>query len=91
MCLFLCHRAPHSSDALQYIQLLSECSASAGVSPRAFAVRTSMIDVGGVDEVSRWWGAVAAVGVHWLSGDDVAAEKLYSIVDSFPKLLHNSE
>ncbi|ELT88175.1 hypothetical protein CAPTEDRAFT_165299 [Capitella teleta] len=79
--------APHSSDALQYIQLLTECSASAAVCPRAFAVGSSMIDIGGMDEVSRWWAAISAVGVHWLSGDDIAAEKLYSVLDSFPKLL----
>jgi sterol regulatory element-binding transcription factor 1 len=50
-----------------------------------------MIDIGGVDEVSRWWASVAAVGVHWLSGDDLAAEKLYSVLDSFPKLLQMDE
>jgi len=45
----------------------------------------------GVDELARWWGAVLAVAANWLTNDDAAAERLYPMIDSFPKALQNSE
>ncbi len=44
-----------------------------------------------VDEISRWWSAVARVAVHWLKGDLSAAEKVYPAVDTLPRELQESE
>ena len=45
----------------------------------------------GGDETARWWAAVIGVAVHWLSGDDKAAEALSPILDTFPKSLQDLE
>lgn len=53
-----------------------------------------------MDEQSRWWAAVVAVAVHWLSatddeimenGGDSGIERFYQIVDTLPKTLANAE
>lgn len=85
-------RATCTSEALQYIQLLTECSNTASVaSGTCFAVGSSMAAVAGIDEVSKWWAGVMGVGAYWLNGDDSSAERLYPIVDNFPKPLQNTE
>ena len=64
----------------------------AGVaSGTSFAVGSSMTTATGLDELARWWAAVVAVGAHWLSGEDNLAEKLYPVLEAFPKQLANSE
>ena len=84
--------APHSAEALQYVQLLSECSSAAGVANgTAFATEYSMANSNGLDEVSRWWAAAVGIATNWLTGDDNAAERLYTIMDAFPKQLQNSD
>ncbi|XP_068720053.1 sterol regulatory element-binding protein 1-like isoform X1 [Montipora capricornis] len=43
------------------------------------------------DQVSKWWVAVGMVAVNWLGGEDEAAERYYSTVESVPKSLWNAE
>ena len=86
-------RAPHTADVHQYVQLLSDCSASSGgsdVTASAFG-RKNLASSAGVDEIAQWWAAVVNVGAYWLSGDDEQAERLYPLLDVFPKYLHSSE
>ena len=81
-----------TAEALQYTQLLMECSnAACSSSGTSFAVGSTMTNTSGIDEVSRWWAAVIGIAAHWLSGDDTAAERLYGIADVFPKFLQNTK
>ena len=43
------------------------------------------------DQVTKWWVAVGMVAVNWLRGEDEAAERYYSTVESVPKSLWNAE
>lgn len=43
------------------------------------------------DPVSKWWVAVGMVAVNWLGGEDEAAERYYSTVESVPKSLWYAE
>ena len=90
--MFVFCSAPHTADVHQYVQLLNECSVSAGGSDcTAFGFGKSLSTSAGVDEIARWWAAVIDVGAYWLSGDDEQARKLYPTLDAFPKYLQNSE
>jgi sterol regulatory element-binding transcription factor 1 len=98
--------AHNSSEALGYIHLVNCLSVGFETSPMVAcstgatrpATRT------GMDELSRWWGAVLAVAVHWLSvseggGSDEATtgtgasgvERFYQIVETIPKTLLSSD
>ena len=57
----------------------------------SFAIGSAMATRPGVDEVSRWWAAIIGVAANWLAGDDEDAKRLYSIADTFPKHLQNTE
>ena len=84
-------RATSTAEALQYTQLLMECSNSAcNTRGTSFAVGSTMTNLSTVDEVSKWWAAMIAIAAHWLSGDDNAAERLYGITDVFPKQLQST-
>lgn len=71
-------------NALRFLHMLNECASTSGnpvnVSPTV-----------GDDEVAKWWVAVGMVAVHWLRGEDEAAERYYSTVESVPKSLWNAE
>jgi len=83
---------PHTSDTLQFTQLLNQCSTATGPSKDScFAVGCSATHSTGIDEVSRWWSAIVSVGAHWLTGNDAAAERLYPLVDIFPKQLAETD
>ena len=85
-------RASSTAEALQYSQLLMECANSAcNTQGTSFAVGSTMTNLSTVDEVSRWWAAMIGIAAYWLSGDDNAAEGLYSFADVFPKQLQSTE
>ena len=71
-------------DGLRYLHMLSEC-ASTGTKP------VDLSPVGGDDEVAKWWAAVGMVAFHWLQGEDEAAERFDTTVESVPKNLWNAE
>lgn len=71
-------------DALSYLHMLNEC-ASTSEKP------ANMSSPVGDDQVAKWWVAVGMVAVHWLRGEDEAAERFYSTVESVPKSLWNAE
>ena len=90
--MFLNFRSTSTAEALQYVQLLMECSNAAGVaSGTSFAIGSSMSAVAGVDEVSRWWAAIVGIGAHWLTGDVAGSDRLLSVADCFPKQLQSAE
>lgn len=69
-----------------------ECSNAAGVANgTSFAVGSNMSAAAGVDEVSRWWAAIVAIGAYWLNGDLTAGERMFTIADTFPKQLQATE
>jgi len=81
-----------TAEALQYVQLLMECSSAAGVaSGTSFAIGSSMSAAAGVDEVSRWWAAIVGIGAQWLTGDIVTSDRLLSVADTFPKQLQSAD
>lgn len=43
------------------------------------------------DSLSLWWGSFFNVAVHWFVGDYQAAEKLYPLVENWPKELKEAE
>ncbi|KAM7152813.1 sterol regulatory element-binding protein 1 isoform 2-T2 [Macrochelys suwanniensis] len=45
----------------------------------------------GSDPVAKWWASIVAVAIHWLQGDDEAAERLYPLVETMPRALQVSE
>lgn len=71
-------------DALSYLHMLNEC-ASTSEKPM------NMSSAVGDDQVAKWWVAVGMVAVYWLQGEDEAAERFYSTVESVPKSLWNAE
>ena len=71
---------PHTSEVHQYVQLLTECCLTSGNGNAA-----------ALDEVGRWCAGVIDVGACWLAGDDDGAQKLYPVVDVFPKYFQQSE
>lgn len=80
-------------DALSHLHQLSECaSASDTDTPQETrSTSTNMAaPVSGGDEEAKWWTAVSMVAVHWLQGEDEAAEKFFSTVESVPKILWNA-
>ncbi|XP_071951567.1 sterol regulatory element-binding protein 1-like [Antedon mediterranea] len=80
------------SDVCQYLQLLSECSDTAGPPQQAsFAIGSNMSAATGSDPVSKWWCNIILVATHWLQGDDTAAERLYSSIETLPIQLQNKE
>eukprot|EP00062_Callorhinchus_milii_P019894 gi/632974945/ref/XP_007903954.1/ PREDICTED: sterol regulatory element-binding protein 1 isoform X3 [Callorhinchus milii] len=79
------------SDALEYLQLLNGCSDAARVTTQTFALGSSVAAVTGTDPVAKWWASMIIVAINWLQGDDEAAERLYPVVESMPKVLHADE
>uniref|UniRef100_S4R8N0 Sterol regulatory element-binding protein 1 n=1 Tax=Petromyzon marinus TaxID=7757 RepID=S4R8N0_PETMA len=75
------------SEALQYLQLLTECANAAVVTKQTYAIGSNMTAVTGMDPVAKWWAAVVMVAIHWVRGDDEAAERLYSIAECLPSEL----
>lgn len=71
-------------DALRFLHMLNEC-ASTSRNP------VNLSSAVGDDQVAKWWVAVGMVAVHWLRGEDEAAERYYSTVESVPKSLWNAE
>uniref|UniRef100_A0A8D0L2Z3 Sterol regulatory element-binding protein 1 n=1 Tax=Sphenodon punctatus TaxID=8508 RepID=A0A8D0L2Z3_SPHPU len=83
------HAEGEFSDALEYLHLLSGCTAVA--SSPAPSLSTSMAANTGTDPLAKWWASVVAVAIHWLQGDDEAVERLYPLVESMPRTLQASE
>ncbi|XP_074866356.1 sterol regulatory element-binding protein 1 isoform X2 [Carettochelys insculpta] len=79
------------SDALEYLQLLNGCSDAADAPQSTFSISSGMPAGAGSDPVARWWASFIAVAIHWLQGDDEAAERLYPLVETMPKGLQGSE
>lgn len=75
------------SEALQYLQLLTECANAAVVTKQTYAIGSNMTAVTGMDPVAKWWAAVVMVAIHWVRGDDEAAERLYSVAECLPSEL----
>ena len=71
-------------DALSYLHMLNEC---ASTSEKHMNMSSAIDD----DQVAKWWVAVGMVAVYWLQGEDEAAERFYSTVESVPKSLWNAE
>ncbi len=84
-------RDPQCSETLQYLQRLSECADVASAQRQAFAIGSNMSAVSGADPVSKWWCNIVFVAVHWLLGDETAAERLYSAVECLPQQLQSTE
>ncbi|XP_064636473.1 sterol regulatory element-binding protein 1-like [Lineus longissimus] len=76
------------ADVLEYLQLLTDCASA--VAPKSEA-GVSLVQDDCVDEVARWWAAIASISVHWTTGDEAAAERFYSTAESFPKKLEEAE
>ncbi|XP_078414659.1 sterol regulatory element-binding protein 1 isoform X1 [Cetorhinus maximus] len=79
------------SDALEYLQLLNDCSDAAAITTQTCAISSSMTTVTGTDPVAKWWASTIVVAINWLQGDDEAAERLYPVVEYMPKTLHATE
>ncbi|XP_066432777.1 sterol regulatory element-binding protein 1 isoform X2 [Eleutherodactylus coqui] len=79
------------SDALEYLQLLNDCSDAAAVTNHTFSISSSMAAITGTDPVAKWWASIIIVAINWLQGDDEAAQRLYPLVEYMPKSLHASE
>ncbi|XP_072337162.1 sterol regulatory element-binding protein 1 isoform X1 [Scyliorhinus torazame] len=79
------------SDALEYLQLLNDCSDAAAVTTQSCAISSSMTTVTGTDPVAKWWASIIVVAINWLQGEDEAAERLYPVVEYMPKTLHTTE
>jgi len=71
-------------DALSYLHMLNEC---ASTSEKHMNMSSAVDD----DQVAKWWLAVGMVAVYWLQGEDEAAERFYSTIESVPKSLWNAE
>jgi hypothetical protein len=76
------------AEVLEYLQLLTDC---ANVATPKSEAGVSLVQDDCVDEVARWWAAIASISVHWTTGDEAAAERFYSIAESFPKRLEEEE
>uniref|UniRef100_T1JCH3 BHLH domain-containing protein n=1 Tax=Strigamia maritima TaxID=126957 RepID=T1JCH3_STRMM len=80
-----------TSDILQFVQQLMECSSAAGAPKNvATSIRSGSLK-SGTDEVAQWWAAVIGVAAYWLLGEDEQAERLYPIVESLPPLLEHAK
>lgn len=80
-------------DALAYLDIMNVC-AEATEEPKeggTYVLGSSNLPIHSRDDVGKWWAAVGMVAVHWLRGDEEAAERLYSTVGSVPKCLWNAE
>jgi sterol regulatory element-binding transcription factor 1 len=86
----------NATEALTYIHLLTELSSGFETCPKIGCGFGSTVSTKtGIDELSRWWAGILAVAAHWLAASDdalslTAAERFYSVVDSMPKTLQNS-
>ncbi|CAM4519734.1 unnamed protein product [Lepidochelys kempii] len=85
------HREREFSDALEYLQLLNGCSDTAGTPSCTLSISSGMAASTGSDPVAKWWASIVAVAIHWLQGDDEAAERLYPLVETMPRALQVSE
>ncbi|KAM7152814.1 sterol regulatory element-binding protein 1 isoform 3-T3 [Macrochelys suwanniensis] len=85
------HREGEFSDALEYLQLLNGCSDAAGTPSCTLSISSGMAAGAGSDPVAKWWASIVAVAIHWLQGDDEAAERLYPLVETMPRALQVSE
>ncbi|XP_077684311.1 sterol regulatory element-binding protein 1 isoform X2 [Eretmochelys imbricata] len=85
------HREGEFSDALEYLQLLNGCSDTAGTPSCTLSISSGMAASTGSDPVAKWWASIVAVAIHWLQGDDEAAERLYPLVETMPRALQVSE
>ena len=76
-------------DALHFLHMLNECASTSrdSINMSSSSAAAAVSD----DEVAKWWVAVGMVAVHWLKGEDEAAERFYSTVESVPKSLWNAE
>lgn len=45
----------------------------------------------GTDPIAKWWASIITVAIHWLQGDDEAAERLYPLVETMPRALQGSQ
>ncbi|XP_029432350.1 sterol regulatory element-binding protein 1 isoform X2 [Rhinatrema bivittatum] len=79
------------SDALEYLQLLNGCSDAAAAPNHASCIGSGMAAFTGTDPVAKWWASLIIVAINWLQGDEEAAERLYPLVESLPKVLQASE
>ena len=81
-------------DALHFLHMLNECASTSRdsiiMSSSSSSSSSATVAVSD-DEVAKWWVAVGMVAVHWLKGEDEAAERFYSTVESVPKSLWNAE
>ncbi|XP_075755862.1 sterol regulatory element-binding protein 1 isoform X2 [Pelodiscus sinensis] len=85
------HTEGEFSDALEYLQLLNGCSDAADAPNCTLSISSDMAAGTGSDPVARWWASIVAVAIHWLQGDDEAAERLYPLVETMPRALQVSE
>ncbi|XP_065267554.1 sterol regulatory element-binding protein 1 [Emys orbicularis] len=85
------HGEGEFSDALEYLQLLNGCSDTAGTPSCTLSISFGMVAGTGSDPVAKWWASIVAVAIHWLQGDDEAAERLYPLVETMPRALQVSE
>uniref|UniRef100_A0A674K0S8 Sterol regulatory element-binding protein 1 n=1 Tax=Terrapene triunguis TaxID=2587831 RepID=A0A674K0S8_9SAUR len=85
------HGEGEFSDALEYLQLLNGCSDTAGTPSCTLSISSGMVAGTGSDPVAKWWASIVAVAIHWLQGDDEAAERLYPLVETMPRALQVSE
>ncbi|XP_030434682.1 sterol regulatory element-binding protein 1 isoform X1 [Gopherus evgoodei] len=85
------HGEGEFSDALEYLQLLNGCSDTAGTPSCTLSISAGMVAGTGSDPVAKWWASIITVAIHWLQGDDEAAERLYPLVETMPRALQVSE
>uniref|UniRef100_A0A8C0JCN4 Sterol regulatory element-binding protein 1 n=1 Tax=Chelonoidis abingdonii TaxID=106734 RepID=A0A8C0JCN4_CHEAB len=85
------HGEEEFSDALEYLQLLNGCSDAAGTPSCTLSISAGMVAGTGSDPVAKWWASIVTVAIHWLQGDDEAAERLYPLVETMPRALQVSE
>ncbi|XP_012940196.2 sterol regulatory element-binding protein 1 [Aplysia californica] len=78
-------------QALQFAQLLSECSCLSDGTSYIHSDLSGITKVGDIDSVAMWWASVVSVAHYWLCGDDENASRNYSVLDVFPKKLHGSD
>uniref|UniRef100_A0A8C8S8N6 Sterol regulatory element-binding protein 1 n=1 Tax=Pelusios castaneus TaxID=367368 RepID=A0A8C8S8N6_9SAUR len=85
------HGEGEFSNALEYLQLLNGCSDAAGTPSCTLSISSSVGAGTGTDPLAKWWASVVAVAIHWLQGDDEAAERLYPLVETMPRTRQMSE
>ena len=80
-------------DALSHLHQLNECVTACDVAahvPAQTPATNMAAPASGADDEAKWWTAVGMVAVYWLKGEDEAAKKFYSTVESVPKSLWNA-